>query len=174
VASAVLAPQASPLTDHIRVFSRVFSAAVCRLASFIGPCYPFTMQRHASTLTELRHSLFHAVLMAALIFQAVIGAAHLAIAATAQDGQPTRATCLAATPTGWGDPPDRPDDGDTPGKPTCAACASNHQSAGDGLPQLAAVSGPAPEARRQRIACRDQWPNGRQPRYVNSRAPPAA
>ncbi len=135
------------------------------------------MQRLCDDLADLGRSLLRALLVAALIFQAVVGSAHLAVAAAALDGGTAPVICTIygpAPPGAPGEAPADPADPDTPGTRACPVCASAHQGAGAFLLAIASIPVPAAAGGGANAAMgRDQWPDDRQPRLVNTRAPPA-
>jgi hypothetical protein len=132
------------------------------------------MQRLSDDLADLGRSLLRALLVAALIFQAVIGSAHLAFAAAATDGGPAPVICTIYGAAPLDAPGDAPADPDTPGTRACPVCASAHQGAGAFLPALASIPAPAAAPGANVAIANDQWPDGRQPQLVNTRAPPRA
>ena len=132
------------------------------------------MQRLSDDLADLGRSLLRALLVAALIFQAVIGSAHLAFAAATPEGGPAPVICTIYGAAPLDAPGDAPADPDTPGTRACPVCASAHQGAGAFLPTLASIPVPAAAPSANAAIAHDQWPDDRQPRLVNTRAPPRA
>ncbi|WP_119060815.1 hypothetical protein [Dichotomicrobium thermohalophilum] len=132
------------------------------------------MKRLSHEIAELGRGLPGALLIAGMIFQAVVGSAHLAFAAAATDGSRTPVICALYGDTPPGAPSEKPGGPSMPGTMACPVCASNHHVAGGLLPQLASI--PKAIARRDYEShnLNDQWPNDRQPRLVNCRAPPRA
>ena len=123
---------------------------------------------------ELCHGLLRALIVASLIYQGVVGSAHLAFAAAAPDSAFAPAICSAygagALPADF--PDQAPGQPDTQDNRTCSVCASNHQAAGSVLPPAADIDPPGLRANRHRARAHDQWPADRQPQVANSRAPP--
>jgi len=119
------------------------------------------------------HDLYVAVVIATLIFQGVIGSAHLAFAAAALEGGPSPFICsVHASPSDPGIPGDAPEEPDPQGQRNCPVCASNHQAAGSLLLPVATVGRPLLRQIRHFYRAHDQWPADRQPQFANSRAPP--
>lgn len=130
------------------------------------------MQRLSVELAELGRELLRAFLVAALIFQGVLGSAHLAFAAAAPDGSPAPVICSVDGAAPLKDSGGTPDEPGTPGTLACPVCASSHHIAGTFVPQLASIPRPTSDTRRLSRLQRDQWPEDRQPHLANSRAPP--
>jgi len=125
-------------------------------------------------VARLPHELLRAILVAALIFQGVISSAHLALAAAAPENGSSQVICTIHGAAPIDAPGDAPSDPDTPGTRACLVCASAHHLAGALVPALASLPAPAGRAFAAGRIARDQWPDGRQPRLFNARAPPRA
>lgn len=119
-------------------------------------------------MKDIASSFGRAVLIAALIFQGVIGSAYAAFAASAPEGATVPVICSA-----YGIEPGSPDAPDGPPETrACPLAASVHQAAGAGLPQLALLAAPAVTRTSFATPARDQWPEDTKPAFANSRAPP--
>jgi len=125
-------------------------------------------------MAQALSDLWRAVLIAALVFQGVIGSAHLAFSAFAPDGTPAQVICTAhgITTLPSHAPGETPDEPDPQGQRNCPVCASNHQAAGSLLLPVATVGRPHLRQIRYLDRANDQWPADRQPQFANSRAPP--
>jgi len=125
-------------------------------------------------MRDLCYSLCRAILIASLIFQGVIGSAHIAFAAAAPDWQSAQVICSVyrGVPAGDGQNTGSPDEPGSQEERACPACASNHQTAGACLPSLDNLAAPALDAAWRTPPKRDQWRGGRKPGFANSRAPP--
>jgi hypothetical protein len=125
-------------------------------------------------MAQALSDLWRAILIAALVFQGVIGNVHLAFAAFAPDGTPAQVICTAhgVTTLPSDSPGETPDEPDPQGQRNCPVCASNHQAAGSLLLPVATVGHPFLRQIRHFNRAHDQWPADRQPQFANSRAPP--
>ena len=115
--------------------------------------------------------LFRVILVAAMVFQGVIGNAHLALAAADPDGTAALVIC-----SGYG-LDTRPADGsgttpDSPVQLKCPACAGLQQAAGTALLPVADLGRPVLHESCWVDRVHDQRPEERKPRFTNSRAPP--
>jgi hypothetical protein len=129
------------------------------------------MKRSRQAIDTFWSDLLRALLLACLVFQGVIGSAHLAFAAAAADDAAPWFVCSA---NGSTDIPADDETGDPKqnAKRACAGCASNQQAGGASLPNAAPTPVPSTLAPWRIIAIGDQWPQARQPASVNSRSPP--
>jgi len=125
-------------------------------------------------MAQALSDLWRAILIAALVFQGVIGSTHLAFSAFAPEGTPALVICTAHGVTTL--PADSPDEkGDQPdpqGQRNCPVCASNHQAAGSLPLPVATVGRQLLRQIRYLDRAHDQWPADRQPQFANSRGPP--
>jgi len=132
------------------------------------------MQRVRDDIQELCRGLLRALIVASLIYQGVVGSAHLAFAAAVPAAAFAPVICSAygagALPTNL--PRQAPDQPDLQDKRTCFVCASNHQAAGSVLLPVADINPPSLRATQSLDRAHDQWPADRQPQAANSRAPP--
>jgi len=125
-------------------------------------------------MAQALSDLWRAILIAALVFQGMIGSAHLAFMAFAPDGTQVQVICTAHGITTFpsDSPGETPDEPDPQGQRNCPVCASNHQAAGSLLLPVATVGRPLLRQIRHFNRAYDQWPADRQPQFANSRGPP--
>ncbi len=130
------------------------------------------MERIAHEIAQTGRDLHRALLVAALIFQAVVGSAHLAFAAAAPDGSGVPFICTVYSVAPLDTPGETPRTPDMPGARACPVCAHAHPLTGALLLPLASLPALPGRSFAAVRPARDQWPDDRQPALPNSRAPP--